>query len=383
MNSYQAKNSLLVDQCTLLKKNHQPSLPDAINQNTDISISCYDNEIPDFVATNLVNLYNNFYSSLPHIAQYKNLNNLSAYVERIMGNVTSLLIFERTDNTITVLNEVITISGAEIDRFSQFIFHHYEKTSVIKFRAIDAKIATLSYPFQQYDYLENIVVDLPESSEKFLASLGKNLRRNLKRFRRKIEQDYPSFSFRMSLDDDVNGQDIHDVVALNRARMLNKKKTPSIGDDGAQILTAHAKRSGLLCVAMIENKICAGAIAFRTGENFFLKVIAHDPEYDTYGLGILCCAHMICECIERGGREFHFLWGRYDYKLALNGAPRSLNQIAVFRSRLDYLFHVRLLMSMWMHERKRAITSFFHQMEKSDNVKAQLLTRAVNSIRHT
>jgi hypothetical protein len=357
------------------------NMPDAIDNRDDISISCYENEIPVFVESDLVRLYNNFFSSLPHMARHKKFKNSSTYVERMEDRVTTLFIFQLENNVVTVLNEVIAISDPEIDRFSHYIFHRFGQVTVINFGAVQATVNKLSLPFRQFNCLEDIVVDLPDTSEKYLASLGKNLRRNLRRFYRKIEQDHPSFSFQMFSDDDVTEHEIRNVVALNRARMINKNKSPSIDDEGIAIMTEHTKRSGLVCVVTIDNKICAGAITFRTGTNFFLTVIAHDPQFDAYGLGTICCSHMISECIKRGGKEFHFLWGRYDYKIALNGVQRDLNQIVIFRSNFQSLVHIGLVLSMWWREKRRLSVLYLQRVMKTDTVKAQFLTRLMRLIR--
>jgi hypothetical protein len=45
----------------------------------------------------------------------------------------------------------------------------------------------------------------------------------------------------------------------------------------------------------------------------------------------------ICESITRGGKEFHFLWGRYDYKFMLGAVQRDLDNVVVYRN------HVQLM----------------------------------------
>ncbi len=62
-----------------------------------------------------------------------------------------------------------------------------------------------------------------------------------------------------------------------------------------------------------------------------MHVIAHDPTYDDLRLGLLCCALTIEDAIAKGCQQFHFLWGRYDYKTRLGGEREVLSQVLVFR----------------------------------------------------
>ena len=348
---------------------------------SDISVSYYENMVPQFVDDELVRLYGNFYSSLSHLRSYKNFWNVSTYVERFRGGILSLFLFQRDQKIVTVLNEVIAISDDQMERFAQYIFQKFSDVSVIKFRAINSEVSHFKFPFQRYNYLEDIVIDLPATTEQYLASLGKNLRRNLKRCQKKLEHDHPTFSFHTFLDDAAKVQDIRDVIALNRNRMIEKNKVPAIDDEETERLVRQVRESGLICTATVDGRICAGAICFRTGSNYFLTVIAHDSTYDVYSMGLLCCAHMVCECIDRGGDEFHFLWGRYDYKFALNGVQRDLYQVAIYRSKIHFLLQSKLALLMWKRSKSRQVLLYLHHLKKSNGLMSRLAMRFLGIIR--
>jgi hypothetical protein len=348
---------------------------------TGISVSCYINDVPDFVGEGLEKLYQNFYSSLSHLRKDRKFLNASTYVERIDEKLISLILFERKAEIVTVLNEVIAISDIELERFSHYIFGRFGDVTVIQLRAVAAEMTQVTFPFQRQNYLEDIVIDLPDSTESYLAGLGKNLRRNLRRCRSKLEKSNPSFSFDISENDAVKVQAVRDVVALNRARMLGKDKVPAIDDMEAERLAAQVREGGLVCVGTINGKVCAGAICFRTGNNYFLTVIAHDSMYDVYSMGILCCAQMICECIDRGAEEFHFLWGRYDYKFALNGVQRDLYQVAIYRSKLHFLRHIPLAIPLWWRAKIRQITLRLQELKRTDGVLPRLAFQLIKTIR--
>jgi hypothetical protein len=56
-----------------------------------------------------------------------------------------------------------------------------------------------------------------------------------------------------------------------------------------------------------------------------MHVIAHEPAFNDYSSGILCYYHTICEGIVRGGKRFHLLSGRYEYKYRLLGATVEID----------------------------------------------------------
>ena len=347
----------------------------------DMAISCYENEIPDFVESELERIYGNFYSSLVHLKVDGKLHEASTYIERIENSIVSLILFRREKNVVIVLNEVIAFSDQAIERFSQYIFHRFKDATVIQFRAIQTALKRFSYKFQRLNYLEDIVIDLPDSTENYLASLGKNLRRNLRRCQKKIERDFPSFSYAMSATDAINDQDIRDIVALNQARMLGKNKISAIDDDETARLIEGTKERGLVCAVTIDGQISAGAICFRTGDNYFLTVIAHDPKFDPYSLGMLCCALIICECIEQGGKEFHFLWGRYDYKYALTGVQRDLYLVAIYRSIPHFFANSRMAVRIWKNEKLRQLTLGLQRMKKQDDALSRFSVGLFEKIR--
>jgi hypothetical protein len=115
--------------------------------------------------------------------------------------------------------------------------------------------------------------------------------------------------------------------------MADKNKVSGINEGEVDRILALVKEcGGLVGIATIDGRVCGGLINYRVGTNYFMPVIAHDPEYNDYRLGTICCYLTICECITRGGKEFHFLWGREEYKSRFLGIQRDLDTLNVYRS---------------------------------------------------
>lgn len=348
---------------------------------TNIAVTFYENQVPDFVEQELVRLYAHYYSSLGHLISEKKLKYANTYIEHHNGQIISLILFRKIDDVVTVLNEVISFTDCEIERFANFIFRKFPELSLIQFCAIQSGLAQFKYPCLKFNYLEDIVITLPETIEEFLCRIGKNMRRNLRRYEKKLETLYPTSTFNIFKDHQISPQDIHEIVALNRARMSEKNKVSLINDNELKILEEQVRKSGLICTVRIDGRICAGAICFRTGNNYFLTVIAHDSRYDACSLGTLCCTHIIYHCILSEAKEFHFLWGRYDYKYLLGGEQRDLDKVLIFRSWQHLIFHSGDIYRAWVSAKKRLFFLRLHRMKKEKGITSQILNRISALIR--
>lgn len=350
-------------------------------ESVGISVKIYENEVPDFIEEALERLYGNYYSSLNHFVVAGKIARASSYVERENGTVVSLILFRRDLHTLTVLNEVISLTENQIERFTQNMFRQYPEVKVIIFYAIGSTITRLAYPYQQLNYLEDIVVNLPASEDQFFSNLSKGTRRNLRRYQKKLENNFPAASYDIWVDEEIREQDIHEIANLNRSRMSEKNKLSLISEDVERNLFEQARKSGLVCTITIDGRVCAGAICFRTGNNYFLTVIAHDSRFDAYSLGCLCCTHLICRCIANAGREFHFLWGRYEYKFTLSGVQLDLNHVLIYRSFFDFCLHAPLASRAWMNALKRQLILYLHEAKKTDGFLARFAIPAWTRLR--
>lgn len=310
-------------------------------------IACYEHEVPSFVGPEMDRLYGNVFSSLSHIEMSDEARRgVSTYVVRSGGRVVTIILFLKEGNRARVLNEVVRISSDEIRMFSRYVFTSYGDVALISFKAIETDIKKANYPLQRFNYSEDIAMKIPSTPQEYLSSLGKNTRRNIKRYSDRLKRDFPSVEFKVYVKDEVAEHQIRNIVALNRERMASKNKTSILDEKETRHIIRNAQTSGLVGIMTINEKICAGAISYCVGDNYFLDVLAHDLSYNDYWIGILCCYMTICECITRGGKEFHFLWGRYDYKFTLGAALRDLDNVVVYRSPLHMLLNVNVALKM-------------------------------------
>ncbi|RJG00018.1 GNAT family N-acetyltransferase [Noviherbaspirillum saxi] len=309
----------------------------------NISIACYDNEVPPFVEAEMDSLYGNIFSSLVEFRVYGwVMGTTSTYVVHADGQIITLLLFKREQGMVRVLNETICVGSADMQRFADFIFKRYRDVQAISFKAIETDIGNVDFPYQRFNHLEDITLSLPSSAEAYLAGLGKNTRRNIKRYTDRLIRTFPSCRFEVFEGAGIREEHVRTLIEFNRERMADKNIVSVIDEEETRRIICLVRSCGLVGIVTIDGRIAAGALSYRAGSNYFLNVLAHAPCYDEYWLGFLCCYRTICECIARRGREFHFLWGRYEYKFALGAVQRDLDNVTVYRSWVQVVRHVNL-----------------------------------------
>ncbi|RZI41396.1 GNAT family N-acetyltransferase [Herbaspirillum sp. HC18] len=310
-------------------------------ENGAISISCYEGEVPPFVDAEMRRLYGNIHSTLAHLRIYGGLDDVRhTYVARRHGVAIAIFLFERRGNAVRIINEGMTIDDGEFERFAGYVFAAWREVATISFHAIQADIRKLAFPYQQYTCTANIVLPLPATVEEYVAGLGKNMRRNLRRYMDKLKRDFPGFRYDVYEKDEVDESHVRDVIDLNRQRIAGKNMRYGMGDEVEKVI-ALVKECGMVGVMTIDGKVVAGAVGYLAGDNYFFKVIAHDPKYNDYSAGILCTFLAINACIERGCGEYNFMWNEYEYKFALGAHSRSLHHVVLYRSRLQLVLHAR------------------------------------------
>jgi hypothetical protein len=308
--------------------------------NDDVAISCYDSEVPSFVAPELDRLYGNIFCSAHFLRVYGGLTaHTSTYVVRRNQQIVTIFLFLREGGRVEVINKGMKVGEEELVRFAGHIFSAYPSVNVISFLAVSTDLRTLPFPYQCIAGTEDIVATVPASREAYLASLGKSTRGNMHRYEKRLRRSFPSFCVKIYQKDEVKADDLRTIAKLNRARMAAKAKVSGNDDEEAERLIALVRKFGVVCVATIDGQVCAGVVTYRIGSAIFMHVIAHDSQYDDYRLGTITCFLAICECIGLGCQEYHFLWGRYAYKYRLGGVRHDLDHLTVYRSRVQFLLN--------------------------------------------
>jgi hypothetical protein len=313
-------------------------------------------------------LYESLYSTLAQF-QYSSeavLANVHTYVEYQGSVVNAVLLFRISGRTASVLNEGMAIGGDVIKRFADYVFTKFDSVSVVSFHAIKADKTRLAYPCHRFEVMEDIVLSLPASKEEYLAALGKSTRKTIKYYSNKLKRTFPSFTHQIFTKDEVTREHVRTIIRMKAARMEKKNKTAIMSEDDIDRILRLVRSYGVVGIATIDGKACAGWIGYRIGKNDFMDMFAFDGAYEECRLGTLCCYLAITDCIDRGGKECHFQWGQDDYKFRFLGRQRDLNDLVIYRSRIAKLVNAG---KFW----KPAVI----------HLKRKIKNRMANSSRHT
>lgn len=300
-----------------------------------IEIQMYTGAVPHSVHAPMDRLYRHLHASSAYHAVYGSVSSETRTCVLKRGDeVIAVILFRFEGERVRVINEQCAFPQEAIDAFSDYLFSHFPAVALISFPVVQQIPAALHHPFLHARCTHDIVLTLPGSEEEYLASLGKSTRTYIKRYLNKLKRCFPTAAWTTCEGKDASEADVRAIIELNHARMAEKYKDSYIDEAETARILRLVRQCGLVTVMTIDGRVCAGTINYRVADNYFLQVVAHAPAYDDYGLGTLCCYLTICACIARKGCEYHFLWGRYEYKYRLLGVQRDLSHLLIYRSRL-------------------------------------------------
>ena len=311
--------------------------PGKCAQACEISVSCYIDEIPPLIETELVRLYQTLHSSLPYFKTFRSLEQANSYVEQCNGYPCSVLLFTIRNRRIDVLNEMIEIDQAALDRFARYVFAIFDRADIIRFKAVKTEACGFAYPMQKHKSKDTYFISLPATPQEYTRSMGKSTRTGVRYQTNNVLRNFPSFSSFSSVNKDINEEHVREIIRFSEHKI--NAKGGKFAHDTQRIL-ALAKMCGFVHVLLINGRVCAGSINYCIGSSYFGEVTAYDPQYEKYGLGKLCVHQTICESIMRGGAKFYLGGGTFEFKQRMLGVILSMDEVHIYRSSGRMLRHL-------------------------------------------
>jgi len=297
----------------------------------ELTSKCYPNQIPAFVADAMHRLHPGRYSSLDHFAIYGYTAGASTYADWRAQEPQTVLLYQRHGPLLRILNEGIPLTPQALLRCAHHLLRE-EAADAVLFRAV--AVPPLRHVLvQQVACDQDSLLQLPDSVASYRKQLGAATRATINNRLNRLRREQPGFCYNVYHAGQSDPADVHALLQLHRQRIAARQQASPVDDAEEQRIQQMVRRCGLVGVASIGGRRVGGAVAYCHGSVASGRLLAHDSTYDRYRLGFLCAYLTACHCIEQGRlRQFHFGWGRQEYKFHLGAQERVLSDVIVYRN---------------------------------------------------
>ena len=184
------------------------------------------------------------------------------------------------------------------------------------------------------------VIHLADDPEKYLQSLGRNTRKHLPYYLRRLEREWSDLEKIAIEGTDIGSEVFGEVVSLN-AKRLGRRGARQVGWS-SEALSGRwqlAQRCGLICGVKHDGRLIGGTITYVRGSEAFLVGIGHDPEYDRLNVGNVCLWLTIHRLIAMNVTKLNLLWGSAFYKAQFGAVSEVGYSVTVCRGRVAVAIH--------------------------------------------
>jgi CelD/BcsL family acetyltransferase involved in cellulose biosynthesis len=182
-------------------------------------------------------------------------------------------------------------------------------------------------------------ITLPTRFEDYLQGLGSNWRRNLRRWEKRINNDY-KVNFYVHKDLSTLDAAMEKFFDLHQIKWRSEKlagvfENPKFRDFHLSVARSFAEKGWLnLCFLTLNDEPVSAIYAFKYRNKMFNYLTGFDPKYSEYRVGHLSFLYSINNCIENGLREFDFMRGDESYKQNWNTLIRNNLEVRFVKRRL-------------------------------------------------
>jgi CelD/BcsL family acetyltransferase involved in cellulose biosynthesis len=171
------------------------------------------------------------------------------------------------------------------------------------------------------------VLGLPGTWEQYRASLGKNLRQNLGRYRRKLEREIGRPTERLVLEPGEAADTVERLAGFHQQVRTARGDRGSYADpamvDFHRELAVRFLESGRLRLHRLDvaGELAAAISCFRYGDTISFYSTGYDPRLAAYGPGREVMAASIRSAIAEGAETYDFLRGDEPHKRSWGALP--------------------------------------------------------------
>ncbi|MFX1300843.1 MAG: GNAT family N-acetyltransferase [Promethearchaeota archaeon] len=198
-------------------------------------------------------------------------------------------------------------------------------------------------------------ITLPSKFEDYFKQLGSNWRRNMRRWEKKLKQDF-EVEFKICDSVEKIEEALGTFFDLHQKRWRSKGKSGAFADEEfcdfhLDVARTFAETGWLnLCFLTLNGEPASAIYAFKYGQKMFNYLCGFDPRYSEYRVGHLVFLYLIQHSVNSGMKEFDFMRGGESYKNLWNTMMRENLKLSAMRRAF-----IPIVYSWIMHARARAI----------------------------
>ena len=247
-----------------------------------------------------------------------------------------LLLQNRGKRKLRVWNYCFKISIQDIEIIRNIIFSECKPVKIITFRNLFLDIVEKTPLMITFKTMSDMIIELPESMDAYMKSLGSTTRKSLRNSHNRIEKDKLDFKISYFEKENITREQIVSLVELNRDRMKGKWIVSDNTNTEIERLIRYARICGVMCLSTVDEKIVGGTLMTVLGNHGFSNVTGFDNAYNKYSIGSIVSINEVRYMIETQRKFLHLLWGEQDYKKRFNAELHNIYDVIVFKKRIVF-----------------------------------------------
>jgi hypothetical protein len=300
----------------------------------DLRAVVFPGHVPEGVAAELPELYNTLLSTEDWFEIEDGVKPTGACLLEAPHHV---ILFHVSGDTIEVLNKEFDIGPRSAERACKALFRALPKARRIHLEVLFPPWE-LKLPKRILYWTDHMIVDLPDTVDDYLASLGRRTRREVRSKRRHLLEAHPDTVF-----ETITSADPEEFIAAlvswknQRFNARGEETAWQQNPNADEAFSELVRRRGRIRITRIDGRVAAVDFNFPVGDSVYALQSAFDPAYEDFSLGFLSTFEDIADAIRSGHRQLSLLWGHDAHKRRFGAKARRATRLSVFRRETDRL----------------------------------------------
>lgn len=292
-----------------------------LTQNHDFNI----HELPASIEKNLINASFPWLNSYAFCTGYGNKTAERVWLIQHANSIQQAIYYRIVQQGFVKILEVVGFTGASDDEIKTLIEAHKAHLAVVSRTERPVKQGENWKNTKSNVYLKEYItiVPLPTNKEEYLNQLGKNKRKQLPQWYRRINRYFNGdVELRFEKGQDIRLEDVVQLECLNRDRRAGKGKgvdSIDIVRKRQTLLFPMTQSLGLLTTLRHKGEIIGGNLNFLYRDMAYMVVTGHNPELEELRIGNVAIWKTMDYLIDHNYKACNFLWGRKFYKTQFLG----------------------------------------------------------------